>query len=116
MKIMHPEFFKAMACFAGAGVSYSCKFLGSMAPSGLETGIDGLSKIGTIGCLIFAVRYLNAERIKESAKREQDAKRWEEKWDKEHAENLAAREADRETREKLQDAIRSLSESVKKDR
>ncbi|MFT3992653.1 MAG: hypothetical protein QM680_14765 [Luteolibacter sp.] len=50
----------------------------------------------------------------ERTAREADRKTWETKWSEEHEKNLAAREADRETRERFADAVEKLADAVGK--
>lgn len=111
---MHPEFTKAIIGYIGAGFSVGAGFLAQALPKEIE----GWGQVGAFGMLVYflvyAVKHQNAEAREERTKRETEARRWEDKWAAEHKENLDAREKDRETRDKLADAVTSLADAVKK--
>lgn len=113
---MNPDFFKAMAGFLGAGVSFCASFIADVVPPNFQPGYEGITSISVIGCLIYAVKHLNKERTEERRLRDVDRDRWEAKWSAEHAENLDAREKDRLTRESLADAVDKLADAVKPSR
>lgn len=102
-----------MVGFVGAGVSFFATFLADVVPEHFQPGYEGITSISVIGCLIYAVKHLNKERTEERRLRDVDRDRWEAKWAVEHSENLAAREKDRETREKLASAVKDLADSAK---
>ncbi len=118
---MHPEFAKSLFGWIGAGASTLCTFLAQFLPKEVEPW----GQVGAVGLLIYflvyAVKHQNAEAREERAKREAgeverkaEAKRWEDKWTAEHQANLAAREQDRETRDRLAEAVKELASAVKK--
>lgn len=112
---MQPEFFKSMAGFLGATVSFFATYFADAVPASLQTGFEGVTSLSVIGCLIYAIKHLNSERTEERRLREMDRERWEAKWAEEHADNIAAREKDREVREKFAAAVNDLARAVNPD-
>lgn len=112
---MQPEFFKAMAGFLGAGVSFCATYFADAVPASLQNGFEGITSLSVIGCLIYAIKHLNTERSEERRLREMDRERWEAKWAEEHADNIEAREKDREVREKFATAVSDLAHAVRPD-
>lgn len=110
---MHLEFAKAAAGFFGASVSAGLVWVAQATPPEAKGWLEGGAYFALVSCLIYAVRHLNAERREERAAREADSGKWEAKWDAEHSENLAAREADRDVREKFATAVNDLAVAVK---
>lgn len=110
---MHLQFVKAAAGFFGASVSAGLVWVAEVTSPEAKGWLDGGAYFALVSCLIYAVRHLNAERREERAAREADNEKWGAKWNIEHAENLAAREADRDVREKLATAVSDLAGAVK---
>ena len=104
-----------MAGFLGAGVSFCATYFADAVPASLQTGFEGITSLSVIGCLIYAIKHLNNERTEERRLREMDRERWEAKWAGEHADNIEAREKDREVREKFASAVSDLARAVKPD-
>lgn len=111
---MHPEFTKSLLGWVGAGLSGVGSVLAQMLPKELESYGQGSALLLLIGCLIYAVKHQNGEAREERTKREADAKAWGTKWEAEHNANLQAREQDRDTRDKLAEAVKELAQAVKK--
>jgi hypothetical protein len=123
----HP-FFASLTSIVGAGTVYIAQAF----PSGTE----GWGQAGGYGLVLVGgaavIKWLLSDRdrlidvIKESEKKQQDRelyhanrldevqRRLEAKWDKERIENLEHREKDRETRDKLADAVTGLADAVRK--
>lgn len=110
---MHPDFFKAMAGFVWAGTSAAVTYFADAAPASLDLGLKGVTSLSVVGGLVYAIKHLNAERLAERERSEKAQERWETKWADEHAENIKARDADRETRETFAKAVGDLAEAVK---
>ena len=118
---MHPEFTKALFGYAAAGASALAGFLAQMLPKDVEPW----GQLGALGLLVYflvyAVKHQNREKreveaklVKEQEKNELERRRLEQKWDDEHAVNLAARDEDRKTREKLALSVTALADALKK--